>query len=43
MARDCKDEREEPSNGERAREGPKKSVRDRVIVRERARGTDKER
>ena len=34
MARDCKDEREEPSNGEREREGPKKSVRDRVIVRE---------
>ena len=43
MARDCKNEREEPSNGEREREGPKMSVRDRVIVRERARWTEKER
>ena len=43
MARDYKDMREEPSNGERERAGPKKSVRDRVIVRERARGTEKAR
>ena len=43
MTSDCENEREEQSNGERAREGPKKSVRDRVIVRERARGTEKER
>ena len=34
MARDCKDEREEPSNGEREREGPKKCVSDRIMVRE---------
>ena len=34
MVRDCKDEREEPSSGERERAGPKKSVRDQVIVRE---------
>ena len=34
MAGDCTDEREEPSNGEKEREGLKKSVRDRVIVRE---------
>ena len=34
MARDCKDAREELSNGEREREGPKKSVSDRVMVRE---------
>ena len=36
MARNCKDEREEPSNGERERE--RESVRDRVIVRECERG-----
>ena len=35
MARYCENERGEPSNGEREREGPKKSVRGRVIVRER--------
>ena len=34
MAGDCKNKREELSNGERERVGPKKSVRDRVIVRE---------
>ena len=34
MARDCMDEREEPSNGEREREGPKKSVGNRVMVRD---------
>ena len=33
MARDCKDEREEPSICERAR-GTEKSVSDRVMVRE---------
>ena len=35
MASDCENERGKPSNGEREREGPKKSVRDRVMVRER--------
>ena len=46
MARECENERKEPSNGEREREGPKKSVRDQVIVgeserdRKRARGTE---
>ena len=35
MARDCKDDREEPSNSEREREGPKMSVSDRVMVRDR--------
>ena len=34
MARDCENEREEPSNGERKRAEPKKSVSDSVIVRE---------
>ena len=33
MARDYENEREKPSNGEKERKGPKKSVRDRVIVR----------
>ena len=35
MARDCENEHEEPSNGEREREreGPKNSARGRVIVR----------
>ena len=32
--RDCENEREEPSYGEREREGPQKSVSDRVMVRE---------
>ena len=34
MARECEHEWKEPSNGEKEREGPKKSVGDRVIVRE---------
>ena len=34
MARDCENECQELSNGEREREGPKKSVADRVIVSE---------
>ena len=34
MARECEHECKEPSNGEREREGLKKSVRDRIIVRE---------
>ena len=41
MVGDCKDERKKPSNGDGEREGPKKSVRDRVIVRENER--DRER
>ena len=43
MARDYENEREELSNGARDREERRKSVRYRVIVRERARGTEKER
>ena len=45
MAREYEYVCKEPSNGEREREGPKKSVRDRVIVREseRDRGIARER
>ena len=34
MVRECENERKERSIGERGREEPKKSVRDRLIVRE---------
>ena len=43
IARDRENEREDPSNGEREREGPKMSAKDRVIVRERVIGTEKKR
>ena len=43
MTRDGENERQQSNNGEREQEGPKKSIRDRVIVTEKARGTEKER